>query len=385
MTTALPPAQPGAALPDIDTPALVLDLDRFELNLQRLMEVAKAAGVRVRCHAKAHKCVEIARRQVAAGAVGVCCQKTAEAEAFLAAGIPDVLITNEVVGAAKIARLAQLAARFRGQRLGVCLDDAGIARQLSQAAAAAGATLDAYIDVDVGQDRTGVSDPAVAVEIANAAIAGGPQLRVMGMHAYGGSAQHRRTPGERRAAVASASALVAEMRAAFMAAGLPCEIITGGGTGTWVYEIESRLYNEIQPGSFVLMDADYARNEADPKTPRFEQALFILATVMSVRDNGARGSGRKVVRATLDAGLKAFSVDSGPAQPSFPGWEVRAVSDEHTVMYRTDDGPDIALGAKALLVPGHCDPTVNLHDWIVAVRKNVVEAVWPVDARGAVF
>jgi D-serine deaminase-like pyridoxal phosphate-dependent protein len=169
-----------------------------------------------------------------------------------------------------------------------------------------------------------------------------------------------------------------------MAAGLPCEIITGGGTGTWIYEIESRLYNEIQPGSFVLMDADYARNEPDPKAPRFENALFLLATVMSVRDNGQRPK-PAIVRATLDAGLKAFSTDSGPALPSFPGWEVRGVTDEHTVMLRRDEGPEVELGAKALLIPGHCDPTVALHDWIVAVRKGTVEAVWPVEARGALY
>jgi D-serine deaminase-like pyridoxal phosphate-dependent protein len=384
MTADWIPAKTGDALLDIDTPALVLDLDRFELNLGRLMEVAKAAGVRVRPHAKSHKCVEIARRQMAAGAVGVCCQKLSEAAVFLAGGIGDVLITNEVVGQAKIARLAQLAARHPDKRLGVCVDSVTVAQQLSRAVASAKAVLDVYIDIDVGQDRTGVNDPALAAHIANTIVSGGSQLRVMGMHAYAGSAQHRRTPGERRAAIASAAALVGEMRTAFMAAGLPCEIITGGGTGTWVYEIESRLYNEIQPGSFVLMDGDYARNLPDPKTPKFEQALFILSTVMSVRDNGQRPKPR-VVRATLDAGLKAFSTDSGPAQPSFPGWEVRGVSDEHSVMLRTDEGPDVELGAKALLIPGHCDPTVNLHDWIVAVRKNQVEGVWRVDARGAVF
>ena len=143
------------------------------------------------------------------------------------------------------------------------------------------------------------------------------------------------------------------------------------------------MYNEIQAGSYVFMDADYARNAPDPKTPRFEQALFILLHA-TLRDNGQRPTPR-APGDRLDAGLKAFSTDSGPAQPSFAGWEVRGVSDEHCVLYRTADGPDIELGAKALLIPGHCDPTVNLHDWIVAVRKNTVEGVWRVDARGAVF
>jgi D-serine deaminase-like pyridoxal phosphate-dependent protein len=159
-------------------------------------------------------------------------------------------------------------------------------------------------------------------------------------------------------------------------AGLPCEIVTGGGTGTFMYDIGSRVYDEIQPGSFAFMDFDYARNEPDPEVPQFEHALFLLASVMSMRGD----------RATLDAGLKAFSTDSGAARPTFSGWQVRSVSDEHSVLTRIDEsGPDIKLGAKALLVPGHCDPTINLHDWIVAVRKGKVEDVWPIDARGKVY
>jgi len=179
--------------------------------------------------------------------------------------------------------------------------------------------------------------------------------------------------------VLAAARKAEEVRAAFRAADIPCEVITGGGTGTFTYEAASGVYNEVQPGSFALMDVDYARNEPDPNAPRFEHALFVLATVMSLRS--AEGN----ERATLDAGLKAFSTDSGPASPTFPGWQVRSVSDEHTVMHRIGHGPPVKLGDKALLVPGHCDPTVNLHDWIVAIRKGVVEAVWPVDARGAVF
>jgi D-serine deaminase-like pyridoxal phosphate-dependent protein len=150
-------------------------------------------------------------------------------------------------------------------------------------------------------------------------------------------------------------------------------MITGGGTGTFLYDAASDIYREVQPGSYALMDLDYKRNEQDPDAPVFDNALFIVATVMSQ-------SGE---RATLDAGLKAFSTDSGPARPTFNGWRVHSVSDEHTVLTRVADGPSIRVGARALLVPGNCDPTVNLHDWIVAIRNDVVEAVWPVDARGA--
>ena len=201
----------------------------------------------------------------------------------------------------------------------------------------------------------------------------------MGLHAYHGAAQHYRSAAERREAVDRVAQQAAAARAALRAASLPCEMITGGGTGTFMYEATSGVFGEVQPGSFVLMDLDYARNELDPELPSFRQALTILTSVMSVRGEDGQD------RITLDAGLKAFSTDSGPPMPAFGGWEVRAVSDEHTVLHRVADGPTVGLGDKALLIPSHCDPTVNLHDWIVATRGGRVEAVWRVDARGAVF
>jgi D-serine deaminase-like pyridoxal phosphate-dependent protein len=369
------PAQPGDALADVDTPALILDLDRFEDNLQRMMSAAQAAGVRVRPHAKSHKSLQIAHRQVAAGAIGVCCQKIGEAEIFLGGGIRDVLITNEIVGVRKLRRLAQLARMFSAARLGVCVDEPSVVRQLSHACAEEDAEIDVYVELDVGQNRAGVPTAEDAVELAREVMRH-PRLTLMGLQAYAGSAQHRRGVPERREASERAAARAAEARAAMRAAGLPCEIVTGGGTGTFMYDATSEVYDEIQPGSFAFMDFDYARNEPDPAVPQFDHSLFLLATVMSMRGD----------RATLDAGLKAFSTDSGPARPTFSGWQVRAVSDEHSVLTRLDEsGPSIKLGAKALLVPGHCDPTVNLHDWIVAVRKGKVEDLWRIDARGTVF
>jgi D-serine deaminase-like pyridoxal phosphate-dependent protein len=372
------PARPGDALADVDTPALIVDLDRFEANIARLMQAVAGRNIRVRPHAKSHKCVEIARLQVAAGAVGICVQKASEAEPFLAAGIGDVLVTNEVVGARKLANLAALAARFPAARVGVCVDDESIVEPLGDACDRAAARLDVYVELDVGHDRAGVVDPGAAVAIARA-IAAQPSLRLRGLQAYFGSAQHRRGVEERRRAIESAAALSRAARDALLAAGLPCDTVTGAGTGTFLFEAASGVYTEIQPGSYVLMDADYAKNEQDPRWPVFDQSLFILATVMS-RRHDARGD-----RATLDAGLKAFSTDSGPAQPAFAGWAVRGVSDEHTVLDRVGDGPALALGEKVRLAPGHIDPTVNLHEWIVAMRNDRVEAVWPVDARGAVY
>ncbi len=372
------PARAGDALMDVDTPALILDLDRFEANLLRLMSAVKGHGVAVRPHSKSHKCVEIARRQIAAGAIGICCQKTSEAEPFLAGGIVDVLITNEVVGDRKTLQLAQLAARHAGARIGVCVDNVRAVDQLARACDTARAKLDVYIELDVGHNRAGVTDVSDVVALGRA-IASHSNLSLRGLHAYFGSAQHRRSIAERRQAIAEAAASAQLAQRALIAAGLPCDVVTGGGTGTFMFEAGGGVYTEIQPGSYALMDIDYAKNEQELSWPTFEQSLMILTTVMS-RRNDAHSD-----RATLDAGLKSFSTDSGPALPAFAGWQVRGVSDEHTVLERHGAGPDLSLGDKPLLIPGHIDPTVNLHDWIVAVRGGRVEAVWPIGARGAIF
>ena len=372
------PARAGDALADVDTPALILDLDKFEGNLARLMSAVQGRGVRVRPHAKSHKCVEIARRQIAAGAVGICCQKTSEAEPFLAGGIADVLISNEVVGDRKAMQLAQLAARYPDAKLGVCVDDARVVAQLARACERAQTQVDAYIELDVGHNRAGVPDVTAVIALGHAVNAHA-RLTLRGLHAYFGSAQHRRSVAGRRQAISAATSLAQSARAALLAAALPCDVITGAGTGTFMLEATGGVYTEIQPGSYVLMDVDYAKNEPEPSWPAFEQALFILTTVMSRRKNADTD------RATLDAGLKSFSTDSGPALPAFAGWQVRGVSDEHTVLERVGEGAELGLGDKPLLIPGHIDPTVNLHDWIVAVRNDKVEAVWPIEARGAVF
>ena len=372
------PARVGDALMDVDTPALILDLDRFEANLVRLMNAVKGFNVAVRPHAKSHKCVEIARRQVAAGAIGICCQKTSEAEPFLAGGIVDVLITNEVVGEQKTLQLAQLAARHPRANVGVCVDASRVVEQLAQACDKARARLDVFIELDVGHNRAGVTDVADIVAIGRA-IGTHSNLSLRGLHAYFGNAQHRRGVAERREAIVQAAALARSAQRALIDAGLRCDVITGGGTGTFMFEASGGVYTEIQPGSYALMDIDYAKNEQELSWPTFEQSLMILTTVMSRRKD------RVSDRATLDAGLKSFSTDSGPALPAFAGWQVSGVSDEHTVLQRHGAGPDLSLGDKPMLIPGHIDPTVNLHDWIVAVRGGRVEAVWPIDARGAIF
>ena len=370
-----PPARVGDPIDAIDTPALVLELDAFEANLARMAAFVRGSRVRLRPHAKSHKCPEIAKRQIALGAVGICAQKTSEAEAFVDAGVGDVLVSNEVVGRAKLDRLARLAKRAK---VSVCCDDAANARDISAAARAAGSTLDVLIEVDVGQHRCGVEPGEPAAALAKE-IASLPGLRFAGLHAYHGGAQHLRSVEERRAAIEGAAALARATKWLIQSRGIPCPTVTGAGTGTFPFERSSGVYDEIQPGSYVFMDADYNRNAwADPAEsfPKFEQSLFVLATVMSAPAPD---------RAVVDAGLKASSIDSGmPTLVGWPGVEYGKASDEHGVLAIAAGTLGPSLGERVWLVPGHCDPTVNLYDWIVCVRAGRVEALWPIAARGAV-
>lgn len=364
-----PPASIGQRLEEVDTPALILELDAFERNLAALQKALAGKKVRLRAHAKTHKCPEIARRQIAAGAVGVCCQKVSEAEALVEGGVGDVLISNEIVGAPKLARLAELSRRAR---LGVCVDNAENVAQLEKT----GGRLDVYVELEVGMRRCGIAPGEPAVELAKS-IAGSSHLRFAGLHAYHGRAQHLRSMEERRSSIGAAADAVRETKALLAKSGLACPIVTGAGSGTFMFEVESGAWDEIQPGSYVFMDADYARNEWAAPLPRFEHSLFVLATVMS------RPAAHTAV---VDAGLKASSVDSGmPTVWKRPGLAYTRASDEHGVIEISAGAAAPALGDKLSLVPGHCDPTVNLYDWYVGVRGGVVEALWPISARGALL
>jgi len=366
-----PPAEVGMRLEDVDTPALILELDAFETNLKRLADLVKGR-VRVRAHAKTHKCPEIGKRQVEAGAVGVCCQKVSEAEAMVEGGIADVLVSNEIVGARKLERLAGLAKRAR---IGVCVDHADNVRELQAAAQRAGTNIDTYIELEVGMRRCGVAAGGPALELVKVIVAS-PNLRFAGIHAYHGRAQHIRSAEARRAVIQNSSLLVRNTKTLLEQSKIACPIVTGAGSGTFMFEVELGAWDEIQPGSYVFMDLDYARNEWAPPMPRFEHSLFVLAGVMS------RPSASLAV---VDAGLKASSMDSGmPGVWQRPGLSYTHASDEHGWVEIGAGTVAPELGDKLLLVPGHCDPTVNLYDWYVCVRAGVVEALWPITARGAV-
>jgi D-serine deaminase-like pyridoxal phosphate-dependent protein len=357
----------------VDTPALIVDLDAFERNVARMANAVRGLPVRLRPHAKSHKCAEIALRQIAAGAAGVCCQKVSEAAALVAGGVTDVLITNEIVGSAKLDRLATLA---RQAKLGVCADAAANVADLDAAAARTGVRLDVLVEINVGADRCGVEPGEPALRLARQ-IAASSNLRFAGLQAYHGGAQHLRSVAERRSAIGRAAGLARATRELIESAGIACDSVTGAGTGSFPLELASGVYDELQPGSYIFMDADYNRNEVDAAWPQFEQSLFVWTTVMS-RPNAAR--------VVVDAGLKASSVDSGMPQVwKLPGVEFVKASDEHGVLVIAPGADAPALGAKLLLVPGHCDPTVNLHDWLVCSRRGAVEALWPVSARGALW
>src|SRR4051812_26404745 len=368
----MPPAIPGMREEQIDTPALVIDLDVFEYNLDTMAALLAPTGVKLRAHAKTHKSPVIARLQMARGAVGNCVQKVTEAEVLAWGGIPDILVSNEVVGAAKLARLCALS---RIAKVGVCADDAGQVAAIEAAAADAGIRMTVLVEIDVGAGRCGVQPGPDAVALATR-VASSKHLIFGGLQAYQGSAQHKRTPAERRTLIGNAVDASRRTVEQLRQQGLDCAIVGGAGTGTFEIESHSGVYNEMQAGSYVFMDADYARNldEAGAPVSSFRHSLFVLATVMSTPNRNI---------AVLDAGLKALAVDSGmPTIWQRPDIRYLSASDEHGKLDVASETTQPKLGEKLRLVPGHCDPTVDRYDWYVGVRNGRVECLWPIAARG---
>ncbi len=365
------PAEIGMPLEQVATPCLVVDLDAFERNVATLKDFIETHGVRLRAHAKTHKSADIARYQIEhGGACGVCCQKVAEAEALVAEGVTDVLVSNQVTAPAKIDRLARMA---KHARTIVCVDDASNVDDLSAAATRHGVTIECLVEIDCGAGRCGV-EPGEPAALLAARIAAADGLRFSGLQAYQGSAQHVHDYNERKARIDAAVAKVRDTLAALEARGLTPEIIGGAGTGSYYFETASGVYNELQCGSYVFMDADYQKVLKANGQPigEFENALFIWTSIMSVAKPG---------QAVCDAGLKAQSVDSGLPR-IFGRDDVTYIkcSDEHGVI--ADPGNVLRLNDKLKLVPGHCDPTCNVHDWYVGIRGGKVECLWPVTARG---
>lgn len=371
------PAAIGMEESEIQTPCLVLDLDALERNIKKMGDYAKAHGMRHRVHGKMHKSVDVAKLQESlGGSVGVCCQKVSEAEVFARGGIKDVLVSNQVRDPAKIDRLARMPKL--GARTLCCVDDIDNVADLSDAARKHGTEIECLVEIDCGAGRCGVTTTADVVAIAKA-IDAAPGLKFAGIQAYQGAMQHLDSYDDRKAKIAVAVAQVKDAVDTLKTEGLECDIVGGGGTGSYQFESNSNVYNELQCGSYAFMDADYGRIlDADGNRidrGEWENALFILTSVMSHA---------KPDKAIVDAGLKAQSVDSGlPVVFGRSDVEYIKCSDEHGVVADPDGA--LRVNDKLKLVPGHCDPTCNVHDWYVGVRDGKVEAIWPVSARGKAY
>lgn len=371
------PASIGMDEADIQTPSLVLDLDALERNIKKMGDFAASHGMRHRVHGKMHKSVDVALLQEKlGGSVGVCCQKVSEAEVFARGGIKDVLVSNQVTQPEKIDRLARMPKL--GARTICCVDDVDNVANLSAAAVKHGTQIECLVEIDVGAGRCGVQFGQPVVDLAKA-IDAAPGLKYAGIQAYQGAMQHMDSYEDRKGKTAIAIQQVSDSLDLLKAEGIESDIVGGGGTGSYYFESASGVFNELQCGSYAFMDADYGRildkdgNRID--RGEWENALFLLTSVMSHA---------KADKAIVDAGLKAQSVDSGlPVIFGRTDVEYVKCSDEHGVV--ADPDGVLKVNDKLKLVPGHCDPTCNVHDWYVGVRNGKVESIWPVSARGKAF
>lgn len=358
----------------LNTPVLVLDLDILDRNIAAMAALATAHGVSLRPHAKTHKSVDIAKRQIAAGAVGLCCAKIGEAEVLADGGITGLLITSPVTAPAAIARLASLAKRSAG--LIATVDNPDVAARIAAALADAGVSLDVLIDIDPGIRRTGVASPEAAVELAEAIAATGT-LRLRGIQYYCGMQQHVEDYAERRAAIVERTDYLKSVIAALSDAGHPPEIISGSGTGTHRIDLELGVFTEYQTGSYTLMDKQYLDCDlvGDATIP-FAPSLAVDARVVSANHEAL---------VTIDAGFKSLSTDGGaavvtrgaPAETMFV-----FMGDEHAALIGPDIGSRLRPGDPVSLTVPHCDPTVNLYDHYHVVQGDTLVDIWPVSARG---
>jgi len=371
----------GADKHEIATPCLLLDLDKFESNIQKMAAHTATSSIGLRPHAKSHKCPEIARRQIAAGALGVCAATITEAENMAAARITGVLITSEMVGSDKIARLVRLTQKAPDTMS--VLDSPAHARQLGEAAEAHGVLLNVLVDLDLGLRRTGVAGVDAGMSLAET-IVSLKGLSLWGVNAYSSMSAHVVGLADRRKHSLRAMETAVELFLKMEAAGMPARILSGGSTGTYNIDTEIGEMTELQAGSYIFMDVDYAMigGQSGPVYDDFQQALTVLTTIISKNHQGI---------ATVDGGFKAFATDRpfGPQAQGSDATKYHFAGDEHGIIElpvrnlgESDSfGNDFPLGGKLQFVVPHCDPNVNLYDQLYCVRGNTVEAVWPI-ARG---
>jgi len=356
----------------LNTPVLVLDREALDRNIATMAALAKERGVTLRPHAKTHKSIAIGRRQIAAGAVGLCCAKLGEAEALAEGGLAGLHITSPVVTPQAIVRLVALNAASEG--LSVAVDSPDNVAALGHAASGAGQVLGVFIDLDPGIHRTGVTSPDAAVGLAKA-IAAQSGLKYRGLQYYCGLQQHIEDYAARRAAIEERTVYLSSVIAALTEAGFAPEIVTGGGTGTHAIDLDLGVFTELQVGSYVFMDRQY--NDCDltgDGAAPFETSLFVDASIVSANTPGL---------STIDAGFKSLSTDGGspsiaagaPADAHF-----MFMGDEHSALIGAE--AQLPIGRRVTLVVPHCDPTVNLYDFYHVIRDNTLIEIWPVSARG---
>ncbi len=368
----------GTMVRELDTPALLVDLEAMDRNLKRMAERLAGGQLRLRPHAKTHKSPILARKQLDLGAMGICCQKPSEAEVMVAGGVTDILVSSEVASPAKLRRLAALAFHAR---LLVVVDHRRGVEMLSEAVSASGVRIDVLVDVDVGQERCGTRPGEAAAELGKYAD-GLPGLSLRGFQAYEGRAQHVEGFENRRRVYGEAIGRIRETIEAFERAGLPAEVRSGGGTGTWRWDLEAGALTELQAGSYIFMDAHY-RSIGGPDGPvydDFEPSLFVLSIVVSAPAPD---------RAVVDAGYKSLSTDSGmPLCVDLAEAIYRPAGDEHGILDLGSSARRPEIGQPLLFQPSHCDTTINLFDRYHGVRGGLeggrLETVWPVAARGKV-
>ncbi|CAO2651008.1 Nn.00g093050.m01.CDS01 [Neocucurbitaria sp. VM-36] len=360
----------GDSVASLDTPSMIVDLDLMESNITKLMHQLLPTGINIRPHLKTTKSAILAKKLVAAGAKGGCVAKLSEAEVMCAKGFTDLLITCEIVGAAKVQRLVELFRGFRSIR--IVVDSEEGAKAIDEALEKSGIEdpITTLIDLDVGLHRTGVQPGEPALKLARY-VASLKHLRLIGVQGYEGHLQHIHGLEERKKLCLESMATLTQTAEAFRNNGHDIKVVTTGGTGTAEFCVTVPGVNEVQPGSFIFMDTDY-RNAVGS---HYSNSLTILSTVLSKQ-------GPRTV--TIDAGLKSLTTDSGLAECKTKGYVYGVLGDEHGSLTWEDDGPELMVGDRVEMIPSHIDPTINLHDVYYAHRKGVIEEIWPVDSRGKV-
>lgn len=355
----------------LSTPALLLDLDALDRNIAAMADYTRSAGLALRPHAKGGKSIEIARRQIAAGAIGICCATLSEAEVMTDGGIENILVTSEAITPVAIDRVIALNARANGLILNV--EDPLNVDWLAAAAGKAGKPLALLVEFDVGQDRTGVTSVEAAVALARKIEASQP-LVYRGLHAYYGHMQHIPAFADRKKAADGQMARIRDLVERLKAEGLAPEIVTGGGTGTFDVDVAGGVFTELQPGSYPFMDREYYEIGHSGERP-FDAALFVMASVISTREG----------HAVVNAGYKAFASEGGMPivlSPKLTDAQYQFEGDEHGDIRYDSKGAMLKLGDPVEFLPPHCDPTINLYNRYHCLRGDTLVEIWPVDARG---